>query len=243
MTDVRVGCCGWPEARSSYYQHFSLVELQDTFYQLPSLHLAAKWRQEAPEHFRFTMKAWQLITHPPSSPTYRRLKQPLAEQDRTACGFFQPSEQVWKAWQQTAAVAAALRAEVIVFQCPASFRPEPRNITNLEQFFARVQRGGWQLAWEPRGAWPAETIRALCRAYDLIHCVDPFQARPLYGAVIYFRLHGRGGYRYQYSDEELRWLAEMLEQQSDARAAYVLFNNVFMKQDALRFLSLYRPAG
>lgn len=240
MGEVLVGCCGWPEARPRYFEHFSLVELQDTFYQLPSLELAARWRNQAPAGFHFTMKAWQLITHPASSPTYRRLKKPLPEKERAFYGGFQPNEQVWAAWQQTAAIARTLRAEVIVFQCPASFRPEPKNIRNLEAFFCRAERQGWQMAWEPRGDWPAEIVRRICREYDLVHCVDPFQAEPLHGSLIYFRLHGRGGYRYQYTDEELRELAgKVARAANEGLSAYVLFNNVFMKEDALRFSRLW----
>src|SRR3954469_21508206 len=36
--------------------------------------LASKWRALAPASFQFCLKAWQLITHTPASPTYRKLK-------------------------------------------------------------------------------------------------------------------------------------------------------------------------
>lgn len=241
-----IGCCGWVEARARYFQHFSSVELQDTFYQPPSVELARKWREQAPPGFRFTMKAWQLITHPASSPTYRRLKRPVPESRRAACGCFQPTAEVRAAWEQTMAVARAVEAEAIVFQCPASFRPEPRNLANLESFFGALEREGRWIAWEPRGAWPPDTIRQICRRHDLVHCVDPFQAEPVYGRAVYFRLHGRNGYRYQYSDQELERLAQMVEQFGSAgpRPIYVMFNNVFMKDDALRFMRLWglRPS-
>ncbi|MDI3299633.1 MAG: DUF72 domain-containing protein, partial [Bacillota bacterium] len=64
---VQVGCCGFPEARELYYREFPLVEVQQTFYQLPRPATAERWRQEAPPGFLFAMKAWQLITHDPSS--------------------------------------------------------------------------------------------------------------------------------------------------------------------------------
>lgn len=234
---VLVGCCGWPVARSRYFQVFPVVELQDTFYQLPSLTLAEKWRCEAPKDFRFTMKAWQLITHPPTSPTYRRLRKPLPEAVRDACGYFRPTPAVWEAWEQTSAVAQALRAEAIVFQCPASFRPSPDNIANLEAFFERVGAQDRLLVWEPRGDWPAEIVGEVCRRFNLVHCVDPFQAEPVHGDAIYLRLHGRGGYNYRYSDAELEELARKLERwrKDKIRPAYVLFNNVYMKEDAIRF--------
>jgi len=51
-----------------------VVEVQQTFYQIPRIATGKRWREEAPPDFEFTMKAWQLITHEPSSPTYRRLR-------------------------------------------------------------------------------------------------------------------------------------------------------------------------
>ncbi|MGC8793624.1 MAG: DUF72 domain-containing protein, partial [Bryobacteraceae bacterium] len=166
MTPLLVGCCGWAGARARYYEQFPVVELQETFYQLPSVSLVEKWRREAPSAFRFTLKAWQLITHPPSSPTYRRLKEPLPEDLRARCGFFQPTDQVWEAWERTAEIARALRAEAVVFQCPASFRPLPANVANLKRFFQRAGPQPWLAVWEPRGDWPPELIREICREYD-----------------------------------------------------------------------------
>lgn len=240
MAAILVGCCGWPEARAKYYGHFPIVELQDTFYQPPSTQLAEKWRQEAPPHFAFSLKAWQLITHPATSPTYRRLKVPVRAEERDSYGFFRPTEEVWEAWELTAAVARALRARVIVFQCPPSFTSTAENKANLEAFFRRLSRQGCLLAWEPRGPWRAEEVRELCQALDLVHCVDPFAAEPTHGSVAYFRLHGRGGYNYRYRDEELSQLGKMCWRQLELGRAevYCLFNNVYMGEDARRFQRL-----
>jgi len=240
VADILVGCCGWPEARAKYYSQFPIVELQDTFYQPPSPQLAAKWRQEAPPNFVFTLKAWQLITHPATSPTYRRLKAPVPKAGRGDYGLFRPTEEVWAAWEQTAAVARALRAQVIVFQCPPSFAPMPENKANLEAFFRRLPREGWLLAWEPRGRWAAEEVRELCQGLELVHCVDPFIAEPSHGLVAYFRLHGRGGYNYRYSDDELCQLREMCWRQLELgrKQVYCLFNNVYRGDDATRFRRL-----
>lgn len=239
--DLRVGCCGWASARARYFQQFRTIELQSTFYEPPASGLARKWRREAPDGFRFCLKAWQLITHAASSPTYRKLKTPLPERSRPAVGGFQPSEEVWCAWEVTREIACALDAAVIVFQCPASFRPEARNIRNLETFFRRAGDCRHLLAWEPRGDWPADLVRDLCARLHLIHCVDPFAADPVTGGVRYFRLHGRGGYRYHYSDEELWKLrAKAL---AGGEGAYVMFNNIWMKDDALRLLASNRDRG
>ena len=70
---VRVGCCGFPVSRPRYFKSFGVVEVESGFYQPPKPSTAERWRSEAPEGFQFMVKAWQLITHPPTSPTYRKL--------------------------------------------------------------------------------------------------------------------------------------------------------------------------
>ncbi len=240
-----VGCCGWREARAKYFGHFPVIELQDTFYEMPSSALAAKWKAAAPPDFLFCLKAWQLITHTPSSPTYRRLKSKVSPAENDLFGSFRATEQVWLAWERTQAVAQALDAAVILFQCPASFRPAAENIRNFREFFGALERGSSRIAWEPRGEWPPDLIRELCSEFDLIHCVDPFKADSVYGSAVYWRLHGRGGYRYVYSEEELvelalrarRCLAEGLS------PLYVLFNNLAMASDAVRFQQICGSVG
>ena len=54
-----------------YFEDFSLVEIQKTFYTFPKISTVKKWREKAPKDCEFTIKASQLITHDPSSPTYR----------------------------------------------------------------------------------------------------------------------------------------------------------------------------
>jgi len=230
--EVLVGCCGFPKARAVYYAHFKAVEIQQTFYRLPDIATAERWRAEAPPGFVFTMKAWQLITHEPSSPTYRRsgIAAPATLLGR--CGSFRGTPEVAEAWTHTLQFARALSARLIVFQCPASFTPAPENVASLRAFFERAERDDLLLAWEPRGAWPDELVRSLCQDLGLIHCVDPFQRQPLYGTPAYFRLHGRTGYRYQYTDDDLR---QLRDQCAGYPTVYCLFNNVTMWEDALRF--------
>ncbi len=232
---IRVGCCGFAGSRKRYFQAFRVVEIQETFYEPPKVATARKWRAEAPEGFEFTMKAWQLITHTSSSPTYRRLRTKLSDSEKKQAGNFRPTRIVLEAWERTAETARALEADKILFQCPASFKPTEENKKNLISFFEHIDREGFTLLWEPRGVWQPEEIRELCRRLNLIHCVDPFSARPVTRGLRYFRLHGKGGYRYKYSDPELR---ELLEMAQGRFQVYVLFNNVSMFEDAQRFQRL-----
>jgi uncharacterized protein YecE (DUF72 family) len=237
-----VGCCGWTEAQAKYFKRFETIELQTTFYQPPGDAAARRWKTQAPPGFRFCMKAWQLITHTPSSPTYRRLKSGISNSERDLYGSFRPSEQVTLAWERTLEIASIVDAQVIVFQCPASFLPTRENIRNLDRFFQNIDRDERVLAWEPRGTgWNDELIRSLCSGNRLVHCVDPFDRGPVYGASIYWRLHGRGGYRYEYTDQDLALIVSKLHSFPEQDLRYVMFNNVTSKQDAIRFVQHLEP--
>ncbi|HEV2765486.1 MAG TPA: DUF72 domain-containing protein [Pyrinomonadaceae bacterium] len=229
---IRVGCCGFRSSREAYYGLLRAVEVQHTFYQPPRPATLEKWRQEAPAGFEFTLKAWQLITHQSSSPTYRRLKRELTEEEREGAGSFRPTATVADAWRLTRECADALRASTVLFQCPASFRPTPENVKHLRVFFKSVERGKLSFCWEPRGGWPRELIKELCGELDLWHAVDPFAERTVTPARCYFRLHGRRGWRYQYEEAELEELRSMLPGRGKS---YVFFNNVHMREDAVRF--------
>jgi uncharacterized protein YecE (DUF72 family) len=235
-----VGCCGWTQAQARYVTTFPTIELQTTFYQPPANAVASRWKSQAPSGFHFCMKAWQLITHTPSSPTYRRLKSEVSASERELYGSFRPTEPVWLAWERTREIASILDARVIVFQCPKSFGPTPENTRNIRTFFREIDRDGRALAWEPRGNdWRPELIREVCAENNLIHCVDPFIADSLYGDVLYWRLHGKTGYRYRYTDEDLVELQAKLRVRAQLPSPnYIMFNNMNSRQDAMRFLQL-----
>jgi uncharacterized protein YecE (DUF72 family) len=222
-----------------YYRTLPLVEIQKTFFQPPRVKTSQKWRQESPPHFEFTLKAWQLITDRPSSPTYRRLSHPIPASQKDAYGSFKPTPEVYKAWKANLEVARALEAEVVVFQSPSSFGPGPKNIAQMREFFNTIERDNMQMAWEPRGQWSRDEAGKLCRELNLLHIVDPLQGREKAGSVIYWRLHGVGSYRHRYTDQELGKVVTMLRK-SKKKKAYVLFNNIYMWEDAQRFLEIWR---
>ncbi|HYO63439.1 MAG TPA: DUF72 domain-containing protein [Pyrinomonadaceae bacterium] len=231
-SSIRIGCCGFRSSRETYFEALRAVEVQHTFYQPPRAETLARWRQEAPAGFEFTLKAWQLITHQSSSPTYRRLKRELTEEEKAEAGSFRASETVGEAWRVTFESARALGAASLLFQCPASFRPTGENVENLRRFFGGVERGKMNFCWEPRGGWPRELVKELCEELDLWHAVDPFSERTVTPKRCYFRLHGRRGWRYTYEDAELEELRFMLPKRAKA---YVFFNNIAMLEDARRF--------
>jgi len=115
---IKVGCCGFAGGMANYFKKFEVVEVQQTFYKLPRIETARKWRSMAPSDFEFTMKAWQVITHPASSPTYRK----AGIEAKQNYGFFKPNEDVMQAWDAKKEIAKELKASIVIFQCPASFK-------------------------------------------------------------------------------------------------------------------------
>src|SRR5262245_59570121 len=79
MMDIAVGTSGYnyPEWKGTFYpnpfpaskmfayyaERFRTVEINYTFYRMPTPKLAEGWREQAPEGFRYTLKAPKRITH------------------------------------------------------------------------------------------------------------------------------------------------------------------------------------
>jgi uncharacterized protein YecE (DUF72 family) len=151
QSEPLIGCCGWAGSQPQYFSQFPVIEIQSTFYDPPTSKVAARGRMIAPPEFEFCIKAWQLITHAPSSPTSRRLRRPMDPERSGFFGSFHDTDEVWQAWMKTFEIADAVRARVVLFQCPASFRASRTNIENLPRFFQKIGPQLFRLAWEPRG--------------------------------------------------------------------------------------------
>jgi uncharacterized protein YecE (DUF72 family) len=236
---VRIGLCGFTMSMEDYALHFPVVEVQNTFYEPPRNEVMQRWRAVAAPTLEYTMKVWQLVTHSASSPTYRRMKRPLAA--GAAPGFFRDSPAVAEGWHRSLECAMVLNATSLLFQCPASFAPDGENVEQMRRFFERIERPTARLLWEPRGGrWIAERSLALslCRELDLVHVVDPFVTAPDPSQPVYWRLHGPAGPRSSYDQAQLQQLADMLRTVSNPAPRYVMFNNMPRVGDARRFAQL-----
>jgi len=244
--EVLIGCCGFPTSKERYFKTFKLVEVQQTFYKLLDVSLLEKWRREAPEDFEFTVKAFQGITHPLSSPTWKRSGIKDLEKLQGKVGFMNPTKEVFSFWVHVLEECKALISNLILIQLPASFEEKEENLSNIDSFFSCIDRKNLNIAIEFRG-WSEEKIKTVCEKHDLISCVDPFRNKPVHFSskkILYFRLHGLGKksmYNYSFSDNELLWLKEkLLEYQDKANKAYVLFNNKAMFENAKRFSEILK---
>lgn len=239
---MKVGVCGFPRSHSVIFANFKLVEVQTTFYKPVLKSTAERWRRAAPEDFEFTLKAWQLITHEPRSPTYRKAKLKIDASKVSRYGLFRPTKEVFEAWSATEEIRRALDSRIVVFQSPASFVESAEHIKNMHDFFHSIEidRGDTIMVWEPRGEWKRSTISTICEELNLVHCVDPFADQPVSGTDFgYLRLHGsppgRRMYHYSYTEADLQFLYERCRYFSQV---YILFNNYTMFDDALKFKAM-----
>lgn len=194
-----------------YAEHFSTVEVNMTFYRLPTVKLVERWRDIAPDSFLFTIKLWRRITH---------------EKRLADCG-----DEVRRVIEAVSALSTK-RGPLLV-QLPPSMRCDPilldRFLAVLHQTAADVS---WRIAVEFRNTgWLCRAVHdvldrhgaALCLA-DMPRCpVTEPNAAPF----VYVRRHGPGGrYRGRYAEEHVAADAARVRQWlNQGRDVYVYFNN------------------
>ncbi|MDI9644195.1 MAG: DUF72 domain-containing protein [Candidatus Verstraetearchaeota archaeon] len=260
--EIKVGTCGWSikGGMREYFRLFNVIELQSTFYRLHSPKVLRRYREHSSREFEFVVKAWQAITHPISSPTWRRSGKIPKLGDPSGFGHLRPTPENQKAWNLILQTCEALRSRFVLVQTPPSFVCNETNRTNMSLFFSSIDRKGLIIGWEPRGDWNLhpEEVKKVCCELSLVHVVDPFRRLPAttYSSdpeasesTTYFRLHGIGGretnYGYRYTEEDLVRLASIAVNYAAYGSVYVMFNNVNMGSDALRFkqmLNLTSPS-
>ncbi len=132
-----------------------------------------------------------------------------------------------------------------VFQTPPSMEVSEDTVRGGIIEFFRTIGGGDRIGWEPRGGASYNNVNLLRRVFEetgIVHIVDPFRHEVLVPRdVTYFRLHGIGkgevNYSYKYTDDDLGRLKAIVDD-VESSIVYVMFNNVHMLDDALRFMEL-----
>ena len=222
-----------------YAEHFDTVEVNSSFYRVPTVATVEKWAERTPEGFEFSLKLYQKFTHPDmfAKATGGDPSQ-LGAKDVDA--FRVALEPLVKAGKLGALLA----------QFPASFKNDPESAGYLEWLLKSFK--DYPIAVELRHrTWsehPRETAQLLS-AYDaaLAQIDEPkFKTsirqtlRPNVKSVYYLRLHGRNAaqwwkheasedrYNYLYSEEELQPFAEAAKAASrEVKKAYLYANNHF----------------
>lgn len=189
-----------------YSKIFNTVEINSTFYNFPKKHSLKKWHKEAPENFKFTLKAHKSITH------LKRFKNAKEEIEN----FYD--------------VALTLKEKLgcILFQMPPSFKYSSENleavIKNLDKTFKNVIEFR-HLSW-----WNEDVYKKM-KENNIIFCSVSAPKLPediiQTTKDIYIRFHGKDRwYKYNYSDDELKFYAERLKK-FNFENLFVYFNNDF----------------
>jgi uncharacterized protein YecE (DUF72 family) len=190
----------WPAAKMLpyYAERFRTVEVNYTFYRMPSARTVAGWAAETPPGFRLALKAPQRVTH---HARLRDVADPLRYFLDTARGLGD-------------------KLGPVLFQLPPNFR---QDVGRLQDCLALVPPDV-RCAWEFRHpSWLADEVYAVLRAANAALCVadtaeatTPLVATADFG---YFRLRDEG---YQAADLD-RWAAAV--RRPDWRETFVYFKH------------------
>jgi len=210
-----------------YVRHFRTVEVNYTFYHFPSERTAERWAELAPEGFVFSVKAHRTFTHRKKLGSSEESLREFLGRLAPLCGKLGP----------------------ILFQLPPNLRPD---VDRLRSFLDRLP-GGFKYAMEFRDdRWLEEETLSLLREFGVAYCIvsAPGLRRLLEvtAPFAYVRLHGtEAWYAYRYTDEELRWWAEVINELGDrAEDVFVYFNNDYRGyavENALTLMAFLKELG
>ncbi len=221
--ELRIGTSGWhykhwlavvypPRIPTNkmlevFTHNFDTVEVNNSFYQLPSVKTLDSWCATVPKQFRFAVKASRFITH------NKKLKDPTRSFEK----FFNRAELLGD------------KLGPILFQLPPRWKI---NIPRFESFLKALPKGN-RYAFEFRDiSWLTQPIYDLLREYNSAFCIHDFAdmkiPREITADFTYVRFHGPTSVKYagSYSVAQLRkWSSWIVEKRQSLHAIYVYFNN------------------
>jgi uncharacterized protein YecE (DUF72 family) len=238
-----------------YAEHFTTVEVNASFYRVPSPATVASWARRTPKDFDFSLKLYQKFTHPEMF--LKATGQDPADLDRTDVDAFRAAIDP---------LAAAGKLGALLAQFPASFRNEPSSRAYLEWLLRAFRE--YPLAVELRHRSFSEDqpeAMQLLAEYGaaLVQIDEPKfrdsirqDRRPNVTTLYYMRLHGRNAahwwtheksedrYNYLYAAPELDPIVEDVEDASrGARKTYVYANNHFSAKSVANAATIKHKLG
>lgn len=193
-----------PDWLAFYAQHFSSVEINRSFYRLPSAENFAAWSDGTPTDFVFAVKASRFITH------MKKLKEP---------------EQTLPPLLDAVAGLGDKRGPLL-FQLPPSWHVNAARLRAFPRTLPRDVEAAFELR-DP--SWHTREILELLGEFNAAFCIydmGGFESQRVVTAdFAYVRLHGPGApYCGRYGAAALGGWADWLGRQK-LRQAYVYFDN------------------
>jgi len=200
-----------------FAQHFNTVEVNMTFYRLPSPGLLKGWYQKTPPAFKFSLKGSRLITH------IKKLK----ATEELVKGFYRLAETLQE------------KLGCVLWQMPPSLK---LNLELLEGFLRQLPRSCPNVIEFRHKSWYVEEVYQLLKEYQTAFCIVSAPRLPAdtitTSPTAYVRFHGVDSwYRYHYSDQELAQWAERIKG-LPAEDCFVYFNNDFQAYAVKNAISL-----
>jgi uncharacterized protein YecE (DUF72 family) len=273
MSEILVGTASWadkslvqsgwypngvstPEDRLRYYaDHFPLVEVDSTYYFLPTYENAQRWVERTPASFTFNVKAFSLFTQHPTKPNALPRDLPIKTDKRRFYLRDLSAGAVEHVWDEFINALVPLfdagKLGTILFQYPPWFVISKKNKQYVLECAQRVapvkpciefRHNSWM-----RDDNQAETLNFL-NGHDFPYvCVDMPQGfssslPPVLAAtsdLAVVRFHGHNDaewdtksaqrrFAYLYSDDELKkWASRIMALASEAKTTHVLMNNCY----------------
>ena len=190
-----------------YAKHFDTVEVNNSFYHLPSAKTFDNWRDSSPGKFIFAVKGSRFITH------MKKLKDPKP----SSAKFFDVADRLGR------------KLGPILFQLPPRWKVD---VHRLEEFLQALP-AQHKYAFEFRDeTWLVPEVYELLRRYKAAFCIHDFAdmkiPHEITAKFTYIRFHGPTSAKYfgSYSTAELRAWAERIEEwMRRLSSIYVYFNN------------------
>ena len=221
--DIRIGTSGYhyrhwigpfypPKTSTAkmleyYVRHFDTLELNNSFYRLPTVNAFCCWRDSTPSNFIFAVKASRFITH------NKKLKDP----ENALENLLPRAENL------------GLKLGPVLFQLPPKWKVNVERLENLLEILPREHRYAFEFretSWmKPEVNHVLERFNAAFCIYELAGYHSPLDVTSDFS---YVRLHGpeQGKYQGSYSDARLSEWAKWIKTQSGTlKAIYVYFDN------------------
>ncbi len=212
--EVYVGTSGWAYDWNEWgsldwyikYSGLNAVELNASFYRFPFPNQVRSWARKSRD-LRWAVKVNRIITH------YKRLRETSYPTFEKFLRLFQPLDS---------------KIDFYLLQLPPTFKRSPTNIEHLIKFSKRFGLGP-RLAVEFRDpSWFNKETISLCRRIGVtLVSIDSPIGVWIWSSndIVYLRMHGRSSwYAHEYTEEELREVAEKVRVLNPVKI-YVFFNN------------------
>ncbi len=211
---------GFPPAKMLrfYAERFDSVEINNSFYRLPTTEALKLWCKETPENFCFAVKASRYITH----------NKKLTD----------PQESVKRFMLQIRKLRKKLGP--ILFQLPPGWK---LNADRLDEFLRALPRKHRYVVECRNPTWNVPEIYATLHRHNSAYCIFElagFQSpMEITADFAYIRLHGPGNkYQGSYSDEQLHaWARQIQAWRKKLKHVFIYFDNDqagFAAQNAMK---------